>query len=142
MFQFIHLIQYSLATFNNMLSSLPFCIRYLVHAVLAFCFPFYSMYLGCMMFINRIQSIAYPFYRIAMLLTRIFTFFVTLPVRIITSIVTQSQALLKNLLVLLISAGVIIGLTVLFLDEYQVNYLKSYVQNTTDLILKKTSMIY
>jgi hypothetical protein len=140
-FQFFNLLHYSIATFNNMLSSLPFFIRYIVHAILAFCFPFYSAYQGFMMLINRIHRITYPIYRALTLFTRLFTFCITMPLRIITFVATKTQVLLKNLLVFSIIAAIIIGLIALFLDENQFNYIKSYVRNTTDVILKQSSMV-
>jgi hypothetical protein len=140
-FQIFNLLHYSIATFNNMLSSLPFFIRYIVHAVLAFCFPFYSAYQGFMMLISRIHRITYPIYRVMTLLTNLFTFFITLPLRIITFVTTQAQILLRNLLIISIITAIIIGLIVLFLDETQFNYIKSYVRNTTDVILKQSSII-
>lgn len=139
--QFFNLLHYSIATFNNMLASLPFCIRYIVQAILTFCFPFYSLYQGIMLFINRIHGITYPIYRAITLFTHLFTFFITLPIRIITFLITQTQILLRNLLIILIIAGIIIGLIVLFSDEQQLDYMKSYLRNTTDVLLKYTSMV-
>jgi steroid 5-alpha reductase family enzyme len=123
------------------MASLPFCIRYIVHAILAFCFPFYSIYQGWLMLISRIHRITYPIYRAVTLLTRLFTFFITLPVRIITFAITKTQTLLKSLLILAIIAGIIVGIITLFLDEHQLDYFKSYVRNTTDVILKHSSII-
>ncbi|CAF0805646.1 unnamed protein product [Rotaria sordida] len=139
--QLFHLVHYSIATFNNMLSSLPFCIRYMVHLLFSICFPFYTIYQSSMLLINRIHRIAYPIYRAITLFTRLLNFFVTLPLRIITFLTTQIHVLLRNLLILLIFAAIIIGLIVLFSDDNQLNYIKSYTRNTTDWILKQSSMI-
>ena len=38
--------------------------------------------------------------------------------------------------------AIIIGILVVFLNENQLNYIKSYVTNTTDLILKQASMVW
>jgi hypothetical protein len=124
-----------------MLSSLPFCLRYIVHAICAFCFPFYSIYQGYVVIINRIHRITYPIYRGTTLFARLVTFFITLPIRIIRFITTETQVLLKNLLIILIITSIIIGLIVLFSDEQQLNYMKSYIRNTTDLLLKYSSMV-
>jgi hypothetical protein len=124
-----------------MISSLPFFIRYFVHAILAFCLPFYSVYQGSMLLMNRIYRITYPFYRVITLLARLFTFIITLPLRIITYVTTQTQLLLINILKFLIVVGIIIGLILLFMDEHQLDYVKAYVRNTTDLILKQASMV-
>jgi hypothetical protein len=140
-FQFFNLIHYSIATFNNMLSSLPFFLRSIVHGILAFCVPFYSVYQAGAMLINRIHGITYPIYRVITLFIRLFTFFITLPIRIITYVTTQTQVLLKNLLIILIFASIIIGLIVLFSNDQQSNYIKSYLRNTTNVLLKYTSMV-
>ena len=142
MLQLFNVLQSSLTTFNNTISSLPFFIRYFVHAILAFCLPFYSVYHGITMVINRIYRISYPFYRLITLIARLLTFFITLPLRIITYVTTQTQALLINLIKLLIIMAIIIGILVVFLNENQLNYIKSYVTNTTDLILKQASMVW
>jgi len=139
--QLFNLLHYAITTFNNMLSSLPYCIRYIVQIILAFFFPFYAGYQGYLMLIDRIHRITYPIYRGITLLTRLFTFFITIPLRIITFIITQTQVLLRNLLIILIFVGIIIGLILLFADEQQLNYMKSYIRNTTDLILKHSSMV-
>ncbi|CAF0915672.1 unnamed protein product [Adineta steineri] len=140
-FQLMHVLHYSLTTFNNMISSLPFCIRYIVQLILTICFPFYSLYQGYILLINRIHRIAYPFYRVITLVTRLFTFFVTLPIRILTYVFTQTQVFLQNLLKFSIVVAIIIGLIALFLEENQLNYIKSYVQNTTDSIFKQSSIV-
>jgi hypothetical protein len=124
-----------------MLSSLPFFIQSIIHGILAFSIPFYSVYQGCIMLINRIHRITYPIYRGITLFTQLFTFFITLPMRIITFTVTQTRVLLKNLLIILIIGGIIIGLIVLFSDEQQLNYMKLYLRNTTDVLLKYSSMV-
>lgn len=124
-----------------MLASLPFCIRYFVQAILAFCFPFYTVYQGFAMLINRIHRVSYPIYRAITLFTRLFAFFITLPIRIITFLLTQIQFLLKNLLIVLIIAGIILGFIVLFSNQEQIDYMKSYLQNTTNVLLKYTSMV-
>jgi hypothetical protein len=51
------------------------------------------------------------------------------------------QGLLKNLLIILILAGIIIGLIVIFSNEEQYNHMKSYLRNATDVLLKYSSMI-
>lgn len=140
-FKFTNLLHYSITTFNNMLSSLPFFIRHLVHGILAFCFPFYSIYQGFSTIFNRIHRVIYPIYRAITFVTRIFTFFITLPMRIIAFIPTLLQDLLKNLLIILILVGFVIGLLVLFSNEEQLNSLKSYLRNTTDMLLKQSSMV-
>ncbi|CAF0754766.1 unnamed protein product [Rotaria sp. Silwood1] len=124
-----------------MLSSLPFCIRYMIHLIFTICFPFYTIYQTSILLINRIHRITYPIYRAMTLVTRLFTFFVTLPMRIITFFTTQIPVLLRNLLILLILAAITIGFIVLFSDGNQFNYIKSYIRNTTDWILKQSSMI-
>ncbi len=124
-----------------MLSSLPFFLRNIVHVILAFCFPFYSLYQGFMMTVNRIHNITYPIYRGITLLTRLFAFFITLPMRIITFLIMLIQGLLKNLLIILILAGIIIGLIVIFSNEEQYNHMKSYLRNATDVLLKHSSMV-
>jgi uncharacterized membrane protein HdeD (DUF308 family) len=124
-----------------MLSSLPYCIQYIIHGILAFCVPFYSVYRGSMMLMNRIYRITYPFYRAITLIARLFTWFITLPIRIVTYVTTQTQVLLINLIKFLIIVSIIIGLVVLLMDEEQLNYVKSYVRNATDLILKQASMV-
>ncbi|CAF4108657.1 unnamed protein product [Rotaria socialis] len=128
-------------TCNNIMSSLPFFIRYIVHGVLAICFPFYSIYQGYIVLINRIHQITYPIYRAITLVSRIFTFFVQLPLKIITFCITETRTLLRNLLILLIFVGIIFALALILLNNNQLDYIKSYVQNTTDFILKKSSMI-
>ncbi|CAF2391425.1 unnamed protein product [Rotaria sp. Silwood2] len=140
-FQLFNLLHYSIATFNNMLSSLPFCVRYMIHLLFTLCFPFYTIYQSSILLINRIHRITYPIYRAVALLTHLFTFFITLPMRIITFLTTQMHILLRNLLILLIFAAIIIGLIVLFSDDNQFNYIKSHIRNTTDWILKQSSMI-
>lgn len=124
-----------------MLASLPFFVRHFIHAILAVCFPFYSIYQGLTKIINQIHRIVYPIYRAITFVTRIFAFFITLPMRIIAFIPTLLQDLLKNLLIILILVGFVIGLLVLFSNEEQLNTLKSYVRNTTDMLLKQCSMI-
>jgi hypothetical protein len=94
-----------------------------------------------MLLMNRIYRITYPFYRVITLLARLFTFIITLPLRIITYVTTQTQLLLINILKFLIIIGIIIGLILLFMDEHQLDYVKAYVRNTTDLILKQASMV-
>jgi steroid 5-alpha reductase family enzyme len=94
-----------------------------------------------MMLVNRIHRITYPIYRGITLVARLFAFFITLPIRIITFVTTQTQVLLKNLLILLIIISIIIGLIVLFSDEQQSNYMKSYIQNKTNVLLKYSSMV-
>ncbi|UJR35811.1 hypothetical protein I4U23_028559 [Adineta vaga] len=140
-FQFFNLLHYSIATFNNMLSSLPFCIRYLVQIILAFCFPFYSVYQGISLFINRIYGITYPIIRVVTLISRLFTFFIALPLRIITFVYTQLQDLFKNLLKFTIVVAFIIGIVALLLDEQQLNLIKSYARNVTNVLLKHSSTV-
>ncbi len=124
-----------------MLSSLPSFIQNIIHAILAFCFPFYSLYRGFMVIVNRIHNITHPIYRAVTLLTRLFTFFITLPIRIITFVIMIIQGLLKNILIVLILTGIIIGLILVFSNEEQYNYMKSSLRNATDVILKQCSMI-
>jgi hypothetical protein len=140
-FQLTNLLHYAISTFNNMLSSLPSFIQNIIHAILAVCFPFYSLYRGFVMLIDRIHNITHPIYRAITLLTRLFTFFITLPIRIVTFVITLIQGLLKNLLIVLIVTGIIIGLFLIFSNDEQYNYIKSYVRNATDVILKQCSMV-
>ncbi|CAF2146512.1 unnamed protein product [Rotaria magnacalcarata] len=140
-FQLLNVLHSVMATFNNIMSSLPFFLRYIVHGLLAICFPFYSVYQGYVVLINRIHQITYPIYRAVTLISRIFTFVVQLPLRMITFCITETQALLRNLLILLIFVGIIFALALILLNNNQLDYIKSYVQNTTDFILKKSSMI-
>lgn len=93
------------------------------------------------MTVNRIHNITYPIYRGITLLTRLFAFFITLPMRIITFLIMLIQGLLKNLLIILILAGIIIGLIVIFSNEEQYNHMKSYLRNATDVLLKHSSMV-
>ena len=96
-FQLTNLLHYAISTFNNMLSSLPSFIQNIIHAILAVCFPFYSIYQGFMVLINRIHRIGYPIYRAMTLLTRLFTFFVTLPLRIITFVTNPNACFIKKI---------------------------------------------
>lgn len=130
-----------ITAFNNLLASLPSFIRYIIHALLAICFPFYTIYQGYMALINRIHQITYPIYRTITFITRLFTIFVQLPVRIITFLINETRNLLKNLFILLIFVSIILALLVIFLDEDQLIYIKSHIHNATDFILKKSSMI-
>ena len=140
-FNLTNLLHYSITTFNNLIISLPFGIRHLVQAILAFCLPFYSIYQGFALIFNRLYRIAHPIYRAITLVVRIFTFFIEFPMRIITFIPILLQKLLKNLLVILILAGILIGLLVLFSNEEQLNSLKSYLRNTTDILWKQSSKL-
>ena len=139
--QIFSVFVYTLTTFNNMIASLPFFVRYLAHGVLAVCFPFYSIYQGYLTLVNRIYRVAYPIYRAINFFTGLVTTLVTLPVRIVTFVVSKTESFLKNLLVATIVLGMGLGLVALFLDEYQSAYLKSSLRNATDILLKKCSMV-
>jgi hypothetical protein len=115
--------------------------RYIVQAILAFCFPFYSVYQALMMLIKRIRRIIYPIYRLVMFVSRLFTIFVTLPLRIITFIVTQTQEVFKSLLKFSIVVAVAVAIVALLLDEPQSNYIKAYVRNATDVLFKQSSTV-
>ena len=139
--QIFSVFQYALTTLNNMLASLPFFVRYIVHGVLAVCFPFYSIYQGYLTLVNRIYRVAYPIYRAINFFASLVTTIVTLPVRIVTYVVSKTESFLKNLLVGAIVLGMGLGLVALFLDEYQSAYLKSSLRNATDILLKQFSMV-
>ena len=140
-FQLINLLNYSIATLNNILSSLPVFIQNIVHIILGIFFPFYSICQGYMRFMNRIHRIICPFYRVLTLITRLFAFLITLPIRILTFFLTQTQVILQNLFTILIIAAIVIGLIIIFTDEHQLNYIKSYIWNSTNMLIKQCSMI-
>ncbi|CAF1639589.1 unnamed protein product [Adineta ricciae] len=139
--QFFNLLHYSLTTFNNMIQSLPFCIRYFVQVVLAFCFPFYAAYQAFVLMINRIYRVTNSVSRIFTLITRLFTFVITLPLRIFAFLRTLAEDLFKNLLKLAIVTAIIVGILALVLDEQQLNLIKAYAHNVTNMLLKSSSTV-
>lgn len=140
-FKCFHLLQYSIITFNNTIASLPFFVRYIVHGIIALCFPFYAVYRTYMLLFNRITRIVYPLYRAVTLFTRILAFFIQLPVRIITYLLTSLEHFFKTLLILLIAVSLLFGIVLLFLDEHQLIFLKSYFHNKTNLFFNRTVIL-
>ena len=122
-----------------MIQSLPFCIRYFVQVVLAFCFPFYAAYQAFVLMINRIYRVSYSVSRVFTLITRLFTFVITLPLRIFTFLRTLADDFLKNLLKFAIVIAFIVGILALALDEQQLNLIKAYARNATNMLLKSSS---
>ena len=90
---------------------------------------------------NRIHRIIYPFYRALTLVTRLFAVVITFPIRMLTFVLTQTQVVLQNLFTILIIAAIVIGLIIIFSNEHQLSYIKSYIWNSTSILMKHCSMI-
>jgi hypothetical protein len=103
---------------------------------MAVCFPVYSIYQGYLMFVNRIYRVTYPIYRALRFAAYLIALVVTLPIRIITYLVTRTEVLLNNFFVTIVIIGVALGLLSLFLEQYPLDYLQSLVYNSTSLLFK------
>jgi len=132
LFKIMNLIHMILNYINSTLSSLPFFVRYFVHIILTISFPFYKIYQIYLALANRIYQIIYPLYRAVTLLARILTFFIQLPVRIVTYLLTSLENLLKTLIILIIIVCLIFAISLIFLDDKQIDYMKSYFHNKTN----------